>query len=30
MMINKYGFYIPNHQGMDEEDVRNIVKLIKG
>ena len=30
MMINQYGFYIPNHQGMDEEDVRNIVKLIKG
>jgi len=28
--INKYGFYVPNHQGMDEEDVRNIVKLIKG
>ena len=29
-MINKYGFYVPNHQGMDEEDVKNIVKLIKG
>lgn len=28
--INKYGFYIPNHQGMTEEDVRNVVKLIKG
>ena len=28
-MINKYGFYVPNHQGMTEEDVRNIVKLIK-
>jgi CDP-6-deoxy-D-xylo-4-hexulose-3-dehydrase len=28
--INQYGFYVPNHQGMDEEDVRNIVKLIKG
>ena len=29
-MINKYGFYVPNHQGMSEEDVKNIVKLIKG
>ena len=28
--INKYGFYVPNHQGMDEEDVKNIVNLIKG
>ena len=28
--INKYGFYVPNHQGMTEEDVKNIVKLIKG
>lgn len=29
-MINKYGFYVPNHQGMTEKDVKNIVKLIKG
>lgn len=28
--INKYGFYVPNHQGMTEEDVKNIVNLIKG
>ena len=28
--INKYGLYVPNHQGMDEQDVRNIVSLIKG
>ena len=28
--INRYGLYVPNHQGMDEQDVRNIVSLIKG
>jgi CDP-6-deoxy-D-xylo-4-hexulose-3-dehydrase len=30
MEINKYGLYVPNHQGMTEEDVRNVVSLIKG
>ena len=30
LMINKYGLYVPNHQGMDEDDVRNVVKLIQG
>jgi len=27
-MIDKYGFYVPNHQDLTEGDIRNITRIL--
>jgi hypothetical protein len=27
-MINKYGFYLPNHQGLTEQDILKICTIV--